>query len=98
MSSVTRILNDGKNLSTCLAHNRPWLQGLRWCERHTRNNAFNGFNGCLFRINIVGDLLAAPHNDNPVNHLKDVVNVMSDKDARVSGVSRVADETQDSLS
>jgi len=50
---------------------------------HPRNNPFNRLDRRLFRVDIVRDLFATAHHDNAVHDLKDVVNIMSDKDARM---------------
>jgi hypothetical protein len=48
----------------------------------------------LLRINIVRDLLASAQNHNTINHLKYVVNIVGDKDARMPRVAGTTDETQ----
>src|SRR5258708_36045868 len=63
-------------------------------DRHSRNDAFNRLDGRLLRINIVRDLLASPQNHNTINHLKYLVNIMGDKDARMPRVAGTANETE----
>src|SRR5262249_48540055 len=57
----------------------------------------NRIDGRLLRIDVVGDFLATPQDDDAIDYLKHVVNVMGDKDARVPGVAGASDETQDAL-
>src|SRR6185436_10239777 len=70
------------------------LLKLRWDDRHTCNDAFNRLDRRLLRVNIVRDLLASPQNHNTINHLKYVVDIMGDKDARMPRVAGTANETQ----
>ena len=71
----------------------------RFCglERHTRDDALDRLDRCLLRIDVVGDFLAAPQDDNTIDHLKHMVNIMCNKDTRVSGIAGVADEAQHAL-
>src|SRR5215469_10972816 len=70
---------------------------LRRGGRHTRNGALDRFDGRLLRIDVVGDFLATPQDDNAIDHLEHVINVMGDKDAGMPGVTGAADEAQDAL-
>ena len=58
----------------------------------------NRFDGRLLRIDVVGDFLATPQDNDAIDHLKHVVNVMGDKDTRMPRVAGAADEAQDALS
>src|SRR5260221_13547208 len=62
--------------------------------RHPGDEFFNRLDRRLLRINIVRDILASPQNHNTINHLKYVVNIMGDKDARMPRVAGTANETQ----
>ncbi len=62
-----------------------------------RDHVFDlGDRGSL-RIDIVGDDPAAAHDDDAIDHLEDVMDIVSDEDARVAGIARVAYEAQDAL-
>ena len=50
-------------------------------QRHPRDDAFHLFDCRPFWVDIVGDFLATPQNNDPVNHLKHVVNIVSDENA-----------------
>ena len=50
-------------------------------QRHPRDDAFHLFDCRPFWVDIVGDFLATPQHNDAVNHLKHVVNVVSDENA-----------------
>src|SRR5271168_2976577 len=49
------------------------------------------------RVDPLGDDLPTPHDDDAIDHLENVVDVVRDKDAGMSGIASVAYEAQDSL-
>src|SRR5208337_4071817 len=49
------------------------------------------------RIDVVGDDPAAAHDDDAIDHLEDVMDIVSDEDAGVARIARVAHEAQDAL-
>ena len=48
-------------------------------------------------VDVVGDDLAAAHDDDAVDHLEDMVDVVGDEDAGVAGIAGVAHEAQHAL-
>ena len=59
---------------------------------HARDDPLDRFDRGVLRVDVVGDDLAAAHDDDAVDHLEDVVDVVGDEDAGMAGVARVAHE------
>ena len=66
-------------------------------DGHACDDALHRFHSRLLRIDVISNLFASPQYDNAINHLKYVVNIMGDKDARVPRVAGTADEAQHPL-
>src|SRR5271168_2541496 len=46
----------------------------------------------VLRVDVVGDNSAVSHDRDAVDHLEDMVNVVRDQDAGVTGIARIADK------
>ena len=51
----------------------------------------------MLRVDVVGDNSAVSHDRDAVDHLEDMVNVVRDQDAGVTGIARIAHKAQHAL-
>lgn len=71
----------------------------RYCVKHflPRDDPFDLFDGRRLWNYVVCDDPSATHDDDPIDHLENMVDVVGDENARMAGVARFANETQNPL-